>query len=94
LLALSVLTYFTCISLLWRDELREERHHRGSLRSLLCFVWLQPRYDAGWGFSPTSRAQSQQLGVDSVFVCLGNSLRRWPSLHHKHLRVSLQLAQA
>jgi hypothetical protein len=31
------------------------------------FIWLQPRYDAGWCFSPSARLQLQQLRVDAIF---------------------------
>jgi hypothetical protein len=63
---------------------------------LLCslpFAWLQPRYDAGWGFAPSTRAQLQQHGVDPVFVFSGHSLCRWPPPHHKHQGGCLQLVQ-
>jgi hypothetical protein len=57
------------------------------------FAWLQPRYDAGWCFSPSTRVQLQQLSVDSVFVFSGHSLCSWPPPHNKHLGGCLQLAQ-
>jgi hypothetical protein len=64
---------------------------------LLCcslFAFLQPRYDAAWGFSPSTRAQLQQLSVDSVFIFTGHSLCRWPPPHHKHIGGCLQFAQS
>jgi hypothetical protein len=57
------------------------------------FAWLHPRYDTGWGFSHSTRAQLQQLGVNSVFVFPGHSLCRWPPRHHKHRRGCLQFSQ-
>jgi hypothetical protein len=63
---------------------------------LLCcspLARLQPRYDAGWGFSPSTRVQLQHLGVDSAFVFSGHSLCRGPPTHHRHLGGCLQLDQ-
>jgi hypothetical protein len=63
---------------------------------LLCsstFVWLQPQYDTGLGFSPSTRVQLQQFGIDAAFVLSGHSLCRWPPPHHKHRGGYLQLAQ-
>jgi hypothetical protein len=96
LLLLSILTQCSCVGLLWCGELREERPPRGSVGSSLFsspFAWLQPRYDAGWGFSPSSRVQLQNLGVDSVFVFSGHSLCRWSSPYQRHLGSCMQLAQ-
>jgi hypothetical protein len=86
LLVLGVLAWCSSVGLLWWAELREERPPIGSLASSLCsspFAWLQPRYDAGWGFSPP-RVQLQQLGVESVFVFSEHFLCKWPPPHHKH----------
>jgi hypothetical protein len=93
---LCVLTQCSCIGLLWWGEPREECPLRGSLgRSLCCspFTWLQAWYDAGWGFSPSTRVQLQQLGVDPVFIFSGHSLHTQPPPHHKYQGGCLQLAQ-
>jgi hypothetical protein len=63
---------------------------------ILCrfpFACLQLRDDAGQGFSPSPRVQVQKLGVRSVFVFSGNSLRMCPPPHHAHRGDCLQLAQ-
>jgi hypothetical protein len=45
-------------------------------------VWLQPRYDAGCGFSPP-KMHLQELSVDSISVCSEHSQCRWAPLHRK-----------
>jgi hypothetical protein len=65
-----------CIGLFYWGELREQCSPREYFGSSLCsspLAWLQPRYDATWGFSPSTRVQLQQLGVDSVFDFSGHS---------------------
>jgi hypothetical protein len=63
LLVLCVLKQCSCVELLWWGELREKRPPRSSFGSSLCsspFACLQPRYDAGRGFSHSTRVQLQQ----------------------------------
>jgi hypothetical protein len=70
--------------LFWWGEPREECPPRGFVSCwalLLCgspFALLQPQYDAGRGFSPSTVVQLQQLVIDSAFLFSGHSLCRWP----------------
>jgi hypothetical protein len=83
--AVIVLTHYSCIGLFRWGELTEERPPRGSFGISLCyspFAWLQAMYDPWWGFCPSTRAQLQQLSVDSVFIISRHSLCRWPPPHH------------
>jgi hypothetical protein len=75
LLVFCVLTQCSYVGLFWWGELGEERPPKGSLRPrfalILCssFTLLQPWHDAGWGFSPSTRVQLQQLGIEFC-ICL------------------------
>jgi hypothetical protein len=101
LLMLHVLMQGSCERLLRWGQLREKNvlpeEPLGACSALLLcsssFAWLQPQYNAGWGFSPSPMVQLQQLGIDSVSVFSGHSLCRWPPLHPKQWGGCLQLAQ-
>jgi hypothetical protein len=80
----------------WTQRRTSSQRIPWDLIFLLCsspFAWLQPWYDTGWGFSPSTRVQLQQLCVNSAFMFSGHSLCIWPLPPYKHREGCLQLTQ-